>query len=175
MLIDKQAEEGISADLQRLLASVRSLHRGKAGTRFKPHKPVMLLTLLDLMETGHVRENHFELTHELERRFTALFEQVAGVGDLCQVGPPFFHLRSDGFWFHKPCQGKEREYFNTSGPGGWKSSIMSMVEYGFFDPDTYALLLDARARQVVRGALLTHYFCEEERERLRRLTHGAGA
>ena len=96
--------------LDELKSAIGRMRRGATDDRAKPHKPVMLLAVLDLFDANLLAENEIPYNQELIERFAMLFEAVRHGDDWRQPAPPFFHLRSSDFWFHKPLPGREEAY-----------------------------------------------------------------
>jgi predicted restriction endonuclease len=84
--------------LSDLKQDVLGLKMARIGGRSRPHKPILLLAVLDLIEAGHIRENKIFLDQELVGAFASRFREFASDGDWCQPVQPFFHLRSSPFW-----------------------------------------------------------------------------
>jgi predicted restriction endonuclease len=141
----------------------------RSGGRQKPHKPIMLLAVLDLMQTGEMRENRVYFDAGLIQRFGRLFSVVAKGNDWCQPAPPFFHLRSSGFWFHKPRPGREQAYAQLQTSGGFSKRVVDNIQYAFFDPDSYAVVMDTDSRGQLFAHILSTFFEPEEREKLEAL------
>ena len=72
-----------------------------------PHKPVLLLSILEFFEANEIKLNQIEFSPRLVDRFAAIFAAVRGPYDRCNPVLPFFHLSSDRFWHLKAKQGKE--------------------------------------------------------------------
>ena len=54
---------------------------GKVGQHFRPHKPAMLLAVLEMMEYGRLRHNRIQYSPELLELFYNFFSAVAIEGD----------------------------------------------------------------------------------------------
>ena len=77
--------------------------RKDASRGVAPHKPLLLLVVLDLFETGKISGGQFCRDGELAFRFNAYWALGApGRRSRPEVMLPFFHTRSDGFW--TPCE-----------------------------------------------------------------------
>jgi putative restriction endonuclease len=64
-----------------------------------PHKPLLLLTILDLAEAGEFRAAPMSLTLEIAFRFETFAQIVAyRRSQRIDIRMPFHHLKSDGFW-----------------------------------------------------------------------------
>ena len=64
----------------------------------RPHKPVLMLTVLDLIASGAASPDKIHWSQELRARFSAYFDLVRALDDQCTPENPFFHLRQDKFW-----------------------------------------------------------------------------
>ena len=73
--------------------------RWTATTTFRaPHKPLLLLSILDLFAQGHIQNNLIEVTPELGYLFAGYWSKVVPAGHRGNIALPFFHLRSSLFW-----------------------------------------------------------------------------
>ena len=79
-----------------------SLNVGVVGTgdqrHERPHKPVLLLAVLDAVAEGRTPPQRIEWSQWLRSRFRTYFEVVRSSNDDMAPELPFFHLRTDGFW-----------------------------------------------------------------------------
>lgn len=120
--------------------------------RIKPHKLVMLLAVIDLFDEGHISQNRIYFDEELVSRFVKNFKSYSIYShDWCQPGPPFFHLRNSGFWFHKIIPGKEREYSLLKTSGGGKNVILKTIEYAYLSDDAYMIMRCEEMRNNLRS------------------------
>ena len=74
----------------------RSRDRGIA-----PHKPILLLSVIDLIERSVLRHNQIFLDPELIATFLKFWSQLGSEAHQADIALPFFHLRGDGFWHFK--------------------------------------------------------------------------
>lgn len=140
--------------LDRAIEAVRKLRRYRDGRTRKPHKLVLLLAVIDLYEDGLIYDNRIYLDKELEKRFRFYFSVVAGLDDWCQIGPPFYHLRTSGFWFHKVHPNRVLSYQSMSTPGGGKRNVLRNVEYAYLSDYMVDVMADSQARQTLREAII---------------------
>jgi putative restriction endonuclease len=81
------------------LGRLAKLKVDKATGDPAPHKPLLLLVVLDLAEQGLLPPHELELTPELAFRFATSWSVVAGRRkQRPDVRYPFYYLKSDGFW-----------------------------------------------------------------------------
>ena len=80
----------------------------KSSKNPAPHKPILLLAILDQIENGIIDSNIIKLTPELAFQFLGYWEIVSyrgrGIG---RVELPFYYLKSDGFLKHIAINGLE--------------------------------------------------------------------
>lgn len=144
--------------------SIRA-QRSRNG-EIKPHKFIMLLSVIDLIESGEIVDNKIYFSQSLVDQFDRYFNEISKGDDWCQPGPPFFHLRSSRFWHHKIKPGREDSYSRLSTSGGGIKRIVENIDYAYFDKDYYNLLCEKEYRAIIRRHILDHFFSNSERNRL---------
>ena len=82
----------------RWLERLYDLRRDKRGSHERPHKPVLLLAIIDLIDRGEVANNQVLLNEALIKTLKRYFEIVRRRNDQPTIQNPFFHLSRDGFW-----------------------------------------------------------------------------
>ena len=140
----------IDSLLDKVKQDIRQLRRGKQAGHYRPHKLVMLLAVIELAERGLLPSNRINLTPTLLGIFEGIFLLVGKSDDLCQPGPPFFHLRTSGFWFHKVRPGREKAYSELTTTGGGLQTIEDLIEYAYLRDDVYRLVIDPTSRRELR-------------------------
>jgi putative restriction endonuclease len=87
--------------LEYWIKKFKKLRVDRASKTPAPHKPLLLLAILDLIENGEIVTPEVKLTPELAFRFLGYWEIVGARGRaLGRVELPFFHLQSDGILHH---------------------------------------------------------------------------
>jgi len=125
-----------------------------------PHKPLLLMALIDLIAEGTVTSNLIELTSDLGELFNLYWARVMPPDRRGNLALPFFHLRSDGFWHLVPLPGKEAILASAR-------QIRSVSQLGDtvlgarLDDDLYALLCDEESRNLLRAVLIETYFAPD--------------
>jgi putative restriction endonuclease len=143
--------------LSRYEDAFSDLNVGRSRGHEKPHKPIMLLAVMDLIESGRIRENQIEFEPGLLGRFKAYFDIVKSVNDSLTPLLPFFHLRGDKFWHHHPRPGQESTYQALSNPGG-KGKFLGVVDHAYLDDALFQLLCDPDTREQLRQTIVSRYF-----------------
>lgn len=84
--------------------------RWPAATRHQaPHKPLLLLSVMDQFARGQIGSNLIEITPDLGELFTSYWIRVMQPDHRSTIALPFFHLwkEKESFWHLVPRQGKE--------------------------------------------------------------------
>lgn len=136
-----------------------NLRRDKKGLHEKPHKPVLLLAVLDLIERGEIADNRVPLSADLVDRYKQLFEIVGTETDQPNPHLPLYHLSGDKFWHLRPQEGHGPVYEegNVSAPKSL-ARLRDEVRWAEFDPELWSLLSTRDGRAQVREALVARYF-----------------
>ena len=144
-----------------------NLHTDSEGHRPRPHKAVMLLSVLTLAEAGRLANGLIYYSPDLLEIFARFFDIVRAGSDKRTPFNPFFYLRSEGFWKLHAQPGQElvlKRTRNIHGPG----QLVEMVSHASLDDQLQALISDPKAREVLRRALIDRYF-PSQREAVLRL------
>ncbi|MDF1565991.1 MAG: HNH endonuclease [Deltaproteobacteria bacterium] len=120
----------------------------------RPHKPAMLLAVLDLFEAGEITEGRVEWSAPLRERFSKYLGVVKHLNDQNTPQYPFFHLRSEGFWHPREDRGAAG-VLELAGPPTVAQFGSAWAE---LDPDVTRLLGTPHNRRRIRAALVTRYF-----------------
>ena len=117
----------------------------------KPHKPLLLLAVFDLIDEGLATPDRIPWCQELRDRFNARFDVVRKHNDRCNPDLPFRYLAGDGFWQPLEANGVtpiRREI---------RVSDFGQVHARFTDGFEFLVALPENRRQM-REALVTRYF-----------------
>ncbi len=132
------------------LSKLASLKIDRQGTP-APHKPLLLLVIIEMAKQGLLPETVLPLTPELAFRFCTYWTIVAHRRTAKpDVRFPFHHLQSDGFW-------------KALGEDGNASPDRRLTRSAEFNPDFEACLNDESFRDEARRVLICKYFPPDER------------
>lgn len=129
------------------------LNVNKMGGQMAPHKPVLLLAIMDLVECEMIKLPQIELREALIAAFK--WNWVRHVQKDIRfkpvIGTPFFHMSGEPFWRLIP---KDPSYApNTTNI----TTLRKHYEYAEIDSELFVLMLDADARQQLRKVLIETY------------------
>lgn len=138
------------------LRTDRNRNRWPAETCFQaPHKPFLLLSILDAIASSGITKNFIEPSFELAETFAGYWSLVMPPGTSGSMSYPFYHLESSGFWHLVGKLGIPHERGRTIG------SVKLLLKYYLgarFDDDLFSLLVIETSRDRLRSALIETYF-----------------
>jgi len=140
-------------DQQYWLHKLATLRIDRARGNPAPHKPLLLLVLMEMAEKGEIRSREVPLSPDLAFRFSVFWSVVAQRRKQSpEVRLPFHHLGSSGMWQPLMADGKPS-------PDKKLTTIIRI------DPSLYDCLADQRFRDRARRVLIETepYFRPEER------------
>lgn len=148
------------------LERLYNLRRDKRGSHERPHKPVLLLSIMDLLDRKVITGNDVPLSDELVRTFKRYFAAVRKQDDQPTIQNPFFHLSGDKFWQLVPAPGEAPIYREGATSGAPSvAELRKRAAHGRFDDGFWQLLKEPVARHQLREAIIARYF-PDDREKL---------
>lgn len=157
------------------LERLYNLRRDKCASYERPHKPVLLLSIIDLLDRGVITGNEMPLNEELVATFKRYFAVVRQHNDQPTIQNPFFYLCGDKFWQLVPAPGESPIYREGATSGAPSvAELRRRTAYGRFDDGFWQLINEPVARHQLREAIIARYF-PENREKLSAVTATSGA
>ena len=121
-----------------------------------PHKPILLLSIINLIEAGIISNNQIILNEELKISFSCIWHQFVDTEHKykCNIALPFYHMKSEPFWKLQPsCYYEEKSSYNTK-------DLQSCFDYAIIDKELFTLLQDASNAVKLRVLLITRYISQ---------------
>lgn len=125
-----------------------------------PHKPFLLLSVLDLFAQSQITTNIIEITPELGELFAGYWSKVMPPERHGNLTLPFFHLRSSGFWHLIARPGQETVLQNIHQVDRL-SQLNKLVLGACLDENLFRLLQSSDTRNALRIVLIQTYFAAE--------------
>src|SRR6056297_2556048 len=158
------SRSGLTIDKDKYIHKFSHLHTAgnrkywNEDTAFKaPNKPLLLLSIIDLIQEGMVSPELIQLTPDLcdiFARFWSLCMPPHRKGD---IALPFLHLKSEGFWHLIPRPGKEEILDNIKEPGSI-TNLKNIALGSRLDKELSFLVTDPISRDDLRLTLIRTYF-----------------
>jgi len=130
-----------------------------------PHKPLLLLAVMDLIAQGVIGTNFIGPSPSLVDVVDLYWTKVIGQANASSLILPFSHLQSDGFWRLVPVPDMETALVATRHIRTF-TQLRQMVLGAKLDDLLFMLLLDAHERDRLRRVLIETYFAPELRAKL---------
>jgi putative restriction endonuclease len=151
----------VEAIIQKYFTAFGKLKRGVTPYGLAPHKPILLLSLLQAVQNKLVRSNQFFVTPELVLLFKSNWNCLITTQHVCNFALPFFHLSKEKamFWHLAPNNGfesilKTKESISSIG------ELNASVSYAILNSDLFELMLDEKSNYLLQYFLLDTYFPE---------------
>ena len=152
--------------LETYLHRFSNLRTDKARNRYPaftlhraPHKPFLLLSVMDLIVSGLIKQNFIELSFELVDTFNLYWSQIMPAGSKTSMAYPFPRLKTDSFWHLIPNPGYESVIDNIQFSSMTK--LREVCAGARMDDKLFQLMCDPESREHLRAALINTYFAKE--------------
>lgn len=122
-------------------------------------KPVLLVAIIDAIDSNVFTNNQFVINDWLEGRYKMLMSQYAKnsqFDDTTEIDKPFWHLESDGFW-HLNYQGERLGKSRTPS----KAWLKENVEFAYFDESLWIMLQNREWRMRLRDYIIEHKLTDD--------------
>ena len=151
----KLASRCTMKDLNYYINCFSTLHTMKAQGKPVPHKALLLLSVIDLIEQGIITNSRIQLTDILEKQFK--HNSISYLGDSSTYDPkinyPYYHMRSEPFWELVSTTADPVSDINNYST----SNLKKHIAYARIDVELKELLKDSNARTKLRSVLISNY------------------
>lgn len=122
-----------------------------------PHKPILLLSIAQLISDGTITDNRMRITEELVVAFKDNWFRFVTTPHLLNFALPFFHMGHEPFWRLVPYPRMEIGLTESKSIKSFKN-LRETLNYAWMDQPLFDLLRDPIANQVLTNVLLDTYF-----------------
>ncbi|MFZ4401748.1 MAG: HNH endonuclease [Bacteroidales bacterium] len=122
-----------------------------------PHKPILLLSVLQSFQTGQIINSKIYITPELVTLFKSNWSLLVKTNHDCRISYPFYYLKSDKFWELIPKSG----FDNINQMGSILKSFSNLnaaIDYAVIKDDLFLLMINEKANNILQKFLLDTYF-----------------
>jgi putative restriction endonuclease len=146
----------IKEELQKYLKAFKKLRLDRSHG-VAPHKPVLLLSVLQMVKKGGITGNRIYISPELISTFKTTWSQLVITNHICKMALPFFHMKSEGFWKLVPREGQHNALQAASSVGSI-GVLSSMIDFSLLNEDLFQLMLNVETNLILTHFLLEEYF-----------------
>lgn len=122
-----------------------------------PHKPILLLSVLQAYQNNLIDSCRIYITPELVALFKTNWNSLVNSNHDCRFALPFFHLTSDLFWKIIPKRGFENILHLKTSMRSF-TALNVAVDYVSIEDDLFILMKDNVSNNVLKFFLLNEYF-----------------
>lgn len=134
------------------------LKRGSVKGEKAPHKPILLLAVIDGINRAEINSNKIRICAELVAGFKDYWSQLVKDSRFSEnFSLPFYHLQSDGFWHLQTLPGREIALTSSHSIKSF-AHLKEIVDFAYFDQELFHLLTNEHTRQILKQTLLETYF-----------------
>lgn len=142
-----------------ILKQITSLRQGNTIYGPAPHKPILLLAVLESIEYGEITDNWIEINEALLTRFYDLWKLLVMTGNTPNFSLPFYHLSNEKgeFWKLIVMPGTTIPTTKSNSIKSF-SALKTTVLAAELSAEFYFEITDTKTREILKQALLITYF-----------------
>ena len=159
----------MNKDIDYYLSAFEKMKRAIMRGVKAPHKPILLLAILNLCQRGTIKDNHIVLSSDLVGEFKRLWRLYIGEQNTggsifvaeglamdiphsypfkCSIENPYYHLQHEPFWrLVKNEKGKERKFYSSL------KSLRDGFAYAEIDQELYDLMVNRESAVILECKL----------------------
>ena len=136
----------------------RNLSTGVQNGKKLPHKAVLLLSILTLIENGTITENKIHLNKTIANPFASTWGDYLHNSKILSVWIPFWYMKSESFW-HFKALADENILQNLLCFAGHPSvgQMRNVIKYAYVDEQLFSLMQDREERLKLKKVLIETY------------------
>jgi len=144
--------------LSQYFTKFQSINTATVDKAKAPHKPILLLSIIQSFEQREIKENKIYITPQLVARFKDNWHHlVHNPRFTSNFSLPFYHLKSEKFWHLKSFPGREILLTSSNSIKSF-GHLKDVVDYAYLNEDLFELLITHDGREELKEALLQKYF-----------------
>lgn len=145
-----------------LILHLTSLRQGITKYGPAPHKPILLLAVVDGFEKGYLWGKNVPISEELLTSFYDCWKLLVDTRNDTNFSLPFFHLGSEksGIWQLNPFGGKEIPITKSNSIKNFRA-LRETIEYAVLSDELAHALQNSIQRNEIKAALIDRYFPEK--------------
>ena len=136
----------------------RNLSTGVQNGKKLPHKAVLLLSILTLVENVTITENKIHLNKTITNTFASTWIDYLHNSKIPSVWIPFWYMKSESFW-HFKALADENILQNLLCFAGHPSvgQMRNVIKYAYVDEQLFSLMQDREERLKIKQVLIETY------------------
>lgn len=141
------------------ISHISSLKRGATKYGPAPHKPILLLAVIQAIQTGDIIQNWIQPSGDLMLHFRNIWEKLVYTNHVPNFSLPFFHLKNEKgqFWELITFPGKKLPLTNRNSIKSYKA-LTECITAAKLSDQLFIQLSDPIKREKIRQLILQTYF-----------------
>lgn len=142
-----------------LYKNILSLNRAPTPYGKAPHKPVLLLAVIESYENGEISDNRIPVSENLFQRFHDIWNLLVTTKNVPTFSLPFYHLKNEksNFWKLVTYPGREIPTTKSKSIKSYKA-LTETIAAAELSTEFYYYLNDPVEREKLKAAILEKYF-----------------
>jgi putative restriction endonuclease len=148
----------MSVILSKYISAFKTLNRGyNKNLGRAPHKPILLLAIIQQIKKGYLTSNRIFITPELLLSFNNFWKLLVDTKHIPNFALPFFHMRSEPFW-HLVTEPSMKLKMTKSRSIKSFKNLKESIAFAEIDKNLFLLLSEPLNRIIFIENLLDDYF-----------------
>ncbi len=122
-----------------------------------PHKPILLLSVIEQVRREIIVENKIYLSSELIQTFLKYWSYLGSFNHNPDISRPFFHMRSGKFW-HLWANSGYVKLISSKEKLKTLAEVRQAVKYAYLDEELFEFLRDPISRSSLIAVLVARWF-----------------
>lgn len=145
----------MSMKLDNYITEIKAMRRANVKGQLAPHKPILLLSVIELVRKGHCLVNRISPDSELSAEFRSQWEKYVPEDSpfRCTLAMPYYHMRSEPFWslVVSKTYAEHQEYSTMD-------AIRDSFECAVIDDDLFFMIYNATTRDILEKEIISFFF-----------------
>jgi len=164
MVCEPQSDFAVYKELEDYSKEFACLSVGVINGRKLPHKAILLISIMHLIETGAIEENKIPLDKRISSAFISTWKNYFNVAKVPSAWIPFWYMKSEPFWHFKAAESEGLLSALLSFAGHPSIGQMRpVIKHAFFDDVLFNYMQKERNRKQLTEVLLKTYINEDGR------------
>ena len=148
----------VSKGLDDYMQVFANLSVGVVGGKKLPHKAILLIAIMNLIENGKMMDNKIPLEKTLVNAFTLCWRRYFDDTKVPSVWTPFWYMKSESFWHFKSVEDDDLLHGLLAFAGHPSIGQMRpVIKYAYLDKALFGLLENDTCREKLKEILFKNY------------------
>lgn len=122
-----------------------------------PHKPILLLSVIEHIQQEVINKNEIYLSSELIHTFLKYWSYLGSINHNPDISRPFFHMRSGKFW-HLWANPSYRKVISSKVKLKTFAEVKQAIKFAYLDEDLFEFLQEQSSRDSLLRVLVSRWF-----------------